>query len=128
MFLQTKTWKEVAKMQFLGISALILIAAAIAGQISVRLQLPAVVGELIAGVVLGPALLNWVQPTADLHLLSELGVIILMFLAGLDSDLSLLKRFGRPSLLVAVLGMVVPIIGGLVPESLFILILGLAFF
>ena len=118
MFFQTKTRKEVAKMQFLGVSALILIAAAIAGQISVRLQLPAVVGELIAGVVLGPALLNWVRPTVDLHLLSELGVIILMFLAGLDSDLSLLKRFGRSSLLVAVLGMVVPIIGGF----------GLAFF
>ena len=111
-FFKLKNRKEVAKMQFLGVSALILIAAAIAGQISVRLQLPAVVGELIAGVVLGPALLNWVRPTTDLHLLSELGVIILMFLAGLDSDLGLLKRFGRPSLLVAVLGMVVPIIGG----------------
>lgn len=55
LFPQTKTRKELIKMQFLGVSALILIAAAIAGNISVRLQLPAVVGELVAGVVFGLA-------------------------------------------------------------------------
>lgn len=99
-------------MQILAIIALILATAAIMGQISIRFRLPAVVGELVAGVILGPTLLNWVHSTADLHLLAEMGVIILMFLAGLDSDLDLLKRFGRPSLLVASLGMLVPIIVG----------------
>lgn len=99
-------------MQILAISALILATAVIMGQISMLFQLPAVVGELVAGIILGPALLNWVHSTASLHLLAEIGVIILMFLAGLDSDLGLLKRFGRPSLLVASLGMLVPIIVG----------------
>lgn len=97
-------------MEFIGSLCLILVATALGGHISARLNLPAVVGELLMGILLGPALLNWVQPNNFIHFFSEIGVIILMFIAGLESDLSLLKRYIRPSIVVAVLGMIFPII------------------
>lgn len=89
---------------------LILLFALIGGLISVRSKLPAVVGQLLAGVILGPAVLNWVRPTSLVKNLAEIGVILLMFLAGLESDLATLKKLWYPSLLVAVMGMIIPII------------------
>ena len=97
-------------MRFLGILSVILLATLIGGQFSARLKLPAVVGELLAGIIVGPAVLNLVQPTEIIKVLSDIGVIFLMFLAGLDSDLKTLKRLLRPSVLVAGFGMIVPII------------------
>ena len=90
--------------------SVILLATLIGGQFSARLKLPAVVGELLAGIIVGPAVLNLVQPTEIIKVLSDIGVIFLMFLAGLDSDLKTLKRLLRPSVLVAGFGMIVPII------------------
>ena len=97
-------------MRFLGMLSVILLATLIGGQFSARLKLPAVVGELLAGIIVGPAVLNLVQPTEIIKVFSDIGVIFLMFLAGLDSDLKALKRLLRPSVLVAGFGMIVPII------------------
>ena len=97
-------------MKFLGMLSVILIATLIGGQFSARLKLPVVVGELLAGIIVGPAVFNLVQPTGIIKVFSDIGVIFLMFLAGLDSDLKTLKKLLRPSLLVAGFGMIVPII------------------
>lgn len=97
-------------MEFIGSLCLILISTAIGGHFSARLNLPAVIGELLVGILLGPALLNWLQPNDFIHFFSEIGVVILMFIAGLESDLSLLRRFIRPSTYVAVVGMLFPIL------------------
>ncbi|MCE2138037.1 sodium:proton antiporter, partial [Streptococcus thermophilus] len=59
--------------------------------------------------ILGPAVLGWVSATSFIKDFAELGVIILMFMAGLESDLKLLKKYWRPSLLVAVLGVILPV-------------------
>ncbi|AVK63655.1 sodium:proton antiporter [Lactobacillus sp. CBA3606] len=96
-------------MGYIGTLSLILIVTAIAGHLSVRMGLPAVIGQLLSGIVLGPALLGWVSATSFITDFAELGVIILMFMAGLESDLGLLKKYWKPSLLVAVLGVILPV-------------------
>ena len=97
-------------MKFLGMLVVILIATLIGGQLSARLRLPAVVGELLAGIVIGPGIFNLIQPGGIIKVFSDIGVIFLMFLAGLDSDIKTLKKLLRPSILVAAFGMIVPII------------------
>lgn len=97
-------------MQFLETLFIILLATLIGGQLSSRLNLPAVIGELLAGIIVGPAVLNIVQPNDMIKIFSDLGVILLMFLAGLESDLKILVKLLRPSFLVAVCGMIIPII------------------
>ena len=98
------------QMQFLGMLVVILFATLIGGQFSARLKLPAVVGELLAGIIIGPAVFNLVHPSGIIKVLSDIGVIFLMFLAGLDSDIKTLKKLLRPSVLVAAFGMIVPIV------------------
>lgn len=95
-------------MEFLANLVLILLATTLAGHYCARIGLPAVLGQLLVGVIIGPAILGWVTMTDFIHDMSELGVIILMFLAGLESDLDLLKRYLKPSVLVAALGILVP--------------------
>ena len=95
-------------MVFLANLVLILLATTLAGHYCARIGLPAVLGQLLVGVIIGPAILGWVTMTDFIHDMSELGVIILMFLAGLESDLDLLKRYLKPSVLVAALGILVP--------------------
>ena len=97
-------------MQIMGILCLILLFALTGGQIANRCGLPAVIGELLAGIVIGPAMLNWVQPSGLIKSFSDIGVVLLMFLAGLESDLAILKKLWKPSFLVATFGMVVPIV------------------
>ena len=98
------------QMQFLGMLVVILFATLIGGQFSARLKLPAVVGELLAGIIIGPAVFNLVHPSGIIKVFSDIGVIFLMFLAGLDSDIKTLKKLLRPSVLVAAFGMIVPIV------------------
>lgn len=62
-------------MRFLGMLSVILLATLIGGQFSARLKLPAVVGELLAGIIVGPAVLNLVQPTEIIKVFSDIGVI-----------------------------------------------------
>ncbi len=87
-------------MAFVGQIALILIATLLAAAISQRLGMPAVIGQLIAGVILGPGILGVLHNTELMHAGAEIGVIILMFIAGIESDLDLLKNISsRPSVL-----------------------------
>ncbi|MBN7275326.1 sodium:proton antiporter [Ligilactobacillus pobuzihii] len=98
-------------MEAIGSLCLILLATALAGHFSARLNFPPVIGQLLIGVVVGPAVLNWIHPGNFVEIFSEVGVVILMFIGGLESDLGLLKKYLAPSLLVAVAGMIFPIVG-----------------
>ncbi|WP_122638866.1 cation:proton antiporter [Romboutsia sp. Marseille-P6047] len=92
--------------------SLILLSTKVLGLVTRRFKMPQVVGALLAGLVLGPAMLNILKETDFILQLSELGVIVLMFCAGLESDLEDLKKTGKTSFIIAVLGVLVPLIGG----------------
>ncbi len=85
-------------------------ATTIAGALSQRIGIPSVIGQLLVGIVLGPALLNWIRPSELLSAGAEIGVIILMFMAGLESDLKLLKKYFKPAISVATLGVILPMV------------------
>ncbi len=105
--------------QFLWTLVAILVGAKLVGEIAERLRQPAVLGELVAGAVLGPSVLGWVDPKADpVHLLAELGVVILLFEIGLETDLKRLLRVGPASLAVAFVGVALPMLGGFLVGSL----------
>ena len=74
--------------------------------------MPSVVGALIAGIILGPACLNLVQMSNLIESLSEIGVIILMFGAGLGTSITDLKRAGLKAFIIATIGVIVPLIVG----------------
>ena len=99
--------------------AIILIAAKLFGIAFRKIHLPQVVGVLIAGLVIGPNMLGLVNESEFLVKMAELGVIMLMFTAGLETDLKELKHTGIASMCIAVLGVVVPLGGGYVLYSLF---------
>ena len=92
--------------------AMILLSTKLLGMLTKRIQMPQVVGSLLAGLILGPAVLNVLTETAFLTQLSELGVIVLMFSAGMGTDVQELKNSGKAGFLVAVLGVLVPLIMG----------------
>ena len=98
--------------EFLLIIAVILLSTKVFGLISERVHMPQVVGALLAGVVLGPSLLGLVEETDFLLKTSEIGVIILMFMAGLDTDLEELKKTGLASFVIALIGVLVPLGAG----------------
>ncbi len=89
------------------------------GHVFARLGQPAVIGELLVGALLGPFLLNVVRHTEFLDVLAELGVILLLFMAGLETHMAELTRSKVSSALVAVLGAVMPFVGGLILGPLF---------
>ena len=93
--------------------AIILLCTKIFGLTSERVHMPQVVGALIAGVLVGPSVLNWVGETDFLVKAAELGVIILMFNAGMDTDLEELKKTGFASFIIAMIGVIVPLLGGM---------------
>lgn len=89
--------------------ALIILATKLAGHLSVRLGQPAVLGELIVGILIGPAILGWIPDSDIIHTFSEIGVLMLMFIAGLETDLEGLKNSARSSSAVAVGGVILPL-------------------
>lgn len=97
---------------FLLVIAVILLSTKVLGLLSERVHMPQVVGALLAGLILGPSMLGLVQETDFLLKVSEIGVIILMFTAGLDTDLKELKKTGVASFIIAIIGVVVPLVGG----------------
>lgn len=92
--------------------AIIIICAKSLALLSRRLKAPQVVGEIIAGLILGPSLLGWIKPNDFLSGIAEIGVILLMFSAGLETDLNQLKKTGAKATLIACSGVFVPLIGG----------------
>ncbi|MCH6265061.1 MULTISPECIES: cation:proton antiporter [Neobacillus] len=92
--------------------AIILIASKIAGSLSVRLGQPSVLGTLLIGIVLGPSVLGLVNETETLAEFSEIGVILLMFIAGLETDLDEFKRTGKASTYVGFGGIIFPLVFG----------------
>jgi len=104
-------------LQFILALVTIVVAAKGSGYLSNRLGQPAVLGELLAGLMLGPTVLNilhWPifgdQPLGEsLSHLAHVGVLFLMFIAGLEVDLESMSRAGRPAVLAGVLGVLVPV-------------------
>jgi Kef-type K+ transport system membrane component KefB len=88
------------------------VAAKLAAEIFERLKQPAVAGEILAGVIIGPSVLGLVAPTELTDALSEIGVILLLFLVGLETKPADIFRVGWRALMVAVLGVVFPFIAG----------------
>lgn len=98
--------------QFILDLALILLFTKVLGLITRKLKLPQVVGAIIAGMLLGPAMLGLIKGTDFINDLSKLGVIVIMFVAGLNTDINKLKKAGKTSFVIAVIGVVVPIAAG----------------
>ncbi|MET0071981.1 MAG: cation:proton antiporter [Candidatus Thiodiazotropha sp.] len=91
---------------------LILIVSRLLAELAVRFQAPAVIGELTAGVILGPSLLGWIEPSTTIQLLAEIGIILLLFKVGIETDIRRLINAGRQSLIVAMGGFFMPLFSG----------------
>jgi len=108
-------------LSFLLALAVIIAAAKTGGYISVRLKQPSVLGELLVGIILGPTVLNMMQfdvlnggghgelVSETIHFMSELGVILLMFVAGLELHIGELMKSGRVSALAGSFGVFIPL-------------------
>ncbi len=92
--------------------AIILIFAKFFGLIARRLKAPQVVGEIIAGLLIGPSILGLVSATDFIVIMAEIGVVLLMFSAGLETDLKDLMKTGPIAFLIACAGVSLPLIGG----------------
>jgi Kef-type K+ transport system membrane component KefB len=90
----------------------VFIAAQVGAEVAQRLKLPAVVGEIAAGCVVGPAALGWVQVNEPLEVLAEIGAVLLLFSVGLETRIDELKRVGPVATLVGVAGVIVPFVLG----------------
>ena len=99
--------------------ALVLISTKFLGLVTKKFHMPQVVGALVAGLIIGPACLNLssvllagAESQSMIESLSEVGVIVLMFSAGLETDIQKLKKSGLASLVIALMGVIVPCLGG----------------
>ena len=95
----------------------IFVAAQIGAEIAQRIRLPGVVGEIVAGCVIGPSALGVIRPEqiaagTPLDVLAEIGVVLLLFAVGLETRLDDLKKVGKSAFLVGVLGVIVPFVLG----------------
>jgi Kef-type K+ transport system membrane component KefB/predicted amino acid-binding ACT domain protein len=97
---------------------IILIVAKVAAEVSDRIHVPAVIGEIAAGILIGPSVLGLVNTGDMLFFLAELGVILLLIQVGLETDIIELKSVGRASILVAIIGVVLPMALGFGASSL----------
>ena len=96
---------------FIAAVAIILAATKLLSILSEKVHMPQVVGALLAGLILGPSCLNLLSASDFITCSAEIGVIILMFLAGLDTNLTELKQAGPAALVVALLGVILPLLG-----------------
>ena len=92
--------------------AIIIIAAKFFGILARKCKAPQVVGEIIAGLLIGPSILGLVQQSDFLNMMAEIGVVLLMFSAGLETNLKDLMKTGPVALLIACSGVFVPLLGG----------------
>jgi Kef-type K+ transport system membrane component KefB len=98
--------------QFFLFLAIILISARLLSETVARFGIPSVIGELLAGLLIGPSLLGWVSPDTTMKLLAEIGIILLLFEVGMDTDLSRLARSGSKPVVVALIGFTLPFVLG----------------
>jgi Kef-type K+ transport system membrane component KefB len=103
----------VADTNILLVLALILVAGKLASTGGQRLGLPEAVGKITVGLVIGPAVLGLVTESETLHAFSEIGVIILMFLAGMETDLTTMRQVSISAFAVATGGVILPFLGGI---------------
>lgn len=94
--------------------AIIILAAKFMSLVSRKCKAPGVVGEIIAGLLIGPCVLNLVAPGEFINKMAEVGVVLIMFSAGLETNLKELKKSGLKALLIACAGVLVPLVGGTV--------------
>lgn len=92
--------------------AIIIVAAKLFGILARRFKAPQVAGEIIAGLIIGPSVLGLVSQTEFLTVTAEIGVVLLMFSAGLETDLKDLTKTGPLAFLIACAGVIVPLLGG----------------
>ena len=95
-------------LQLLGI----LIASRLFAELAARMKAPSVIGELFAGVLLGPSLLGWIEPTQTFRLLAEIGIILLLFEVGIETDIMKLVHAGKHAVIVAISGFMLPFVSG----------------
>lgn len=95
--------------RFLLDLALILLSTKVLGIVTRKFQMPQVVGALLAGLILGPAMLNILKETQFISTMSELGVVVILFSAGMGTDIKELKKTGKAGFLVALCGVLVPL-------------------
>jgi len=98
--------------QFFWQLALILLGARLGSAVAQRYGAPGVIGELAVGIILGPSLLGLMEATEPIHLLAEIGIILLLFEVGLDTDLGRLAQSGARSAAVALGGFMLPFVLG----------------
>lgn len=99
--------------------ALIIVFAKVFGIIARKLKAPQVVGEILAGLLIGPSILGLVENTPFIAQMAEIGVILLMFSAGLETDLKELLKTGPIAFLIACAGVFIPLIGGTIYYCVF---------
>lgn len=92
--------------------AIILLSTKVLSLVTKKFQMPQVVGALLAGLLLGPAVLGVITETDFIDQVAELGVIVLMFSAGLETDIKELKKSGKASFIIALLGVLIPLAAG----------------
>jgi Kef-type K+ transport system membrane component KefB len=97
----------------------ILVSARILGEVFQRIGQPPLVGELLAGLVIGPSILGLVGPSADLHVISNLAVFFLMFLAGLEMDPREIRRAGGSAIVISIIAFFIPLLAGTGTSLLF---------
>ena len=97
---------------FLLFVGIILLSTKIFSLLSQKVNMPQVVGALLAGLILGPAGFGILSETSFIHEVAEIGVIVLMFTAGMETDIKELKASGKASFIIALCGVIVPLIGG----------------
>lgn len=92
--------------------AILIFSAKVIGLLMQKIKIPQVVGEILAGLLVGPCLLGWVQPTDFLAEMSEIGVVLLMFSTGLGTNLKQLIKVGPMAFLIACCGVFIPLASG----------------
>ena len=102
----------------LGNLLIIILVARLAAELAERIKIPAVLGEIVAGIIIGPSVLGLIDPIKHLDvadmvlLLGEIGVILLLFQVGLEIDLGEMAKVGKPAFVVAIIGVAVPFAAG----------------
>jgi Kef-type K+ transport system membrane component KefB len=103
---------EMATEQLFVSIIIILVAARVLGEVFQRIGQPPLVGELLAGLIIGPSILGLVLPSSDLHVLSDLAVFFLMFLAGLEMDPREIRRAGGSAIVISIVAFLLPLLSG----------------